>query len=95
VDYLPKYQALFGRMSREAERWNIDLGVEIRGLRKVTRGGGQSKEDSRMRLPEEVSKKREVTSSPVAEGSPYIYGEGAMFNTGQFQKEGLGFTLNP
>jgi hypothetical protein len=55
-------------MSREAERWNIDLGVENRGFRKATRAG-QPKEGSRMRLPEEVSKKREVTSSPVAEGS--------------------------
>jgi hypothetical protein len=53
-------------MSREAERWNIDLGVENRGFRKATRAG-QPKEGSRMRLPEEVSKKREVTSSPVAE----------------------------
>jgi hypothetical protein len=55
-------------MSREAERWNIDLGVENRGFRKATRAG-QPKGGSRMRLPEEVSKKREVTSSPVAEGS--------------------------
>jgi hypothetical protein len=58
-------------MSREAERWNIDLGVENRGLRKATLAG-QPKEGSRMRLPEEVSKKREVTSSPVAEGSQRI-----------------------
>ena len=36
--------------------------------RNVTRAG-QPKEGSRMRLPEQVSKKREVTSSPVAEGS--------------------------
>jgi len=34
--------------------------------RNVTRAG-QPKEGSRMRLPEQVSKKREVTSSPVAE----------------------------
>jgi hypothetical protein len=26
-------------MSREAERWNIDLGVENRGFRKATRAG--------------------------------------------------------
>lgn len=36
--------------------------------RNVTRAG-QPKEGSRMRLPEQVSKKREVTSSSVAEGS--------------------------
>jgi hypothetical protein len=54
-------------MSREAERWNIDLGVENRGFREATRAC-QPKEGSRMRLPEEVSKKREVTSSLVAEG---------------------------
>lgn len=36
--------------------------------RNVTRAG-QSKEGSSMRLPEQVSKKREVTSSPIAEGS--------------------------
>ncbi len=36
--------------------------------RNVTRAG-QPKEGSRIRLPEQVSKKREVTSSPVAEGS--------------------------
>jgi hypothetical protein len=29
-----------------------------------------------MRLPEEVSKKREVTSSPVAEGSQEIHNTG-------------------
>jgi hypothetical protein len=61
-------------MSREAERWNIDLGVEDRGFRKATRAG-QPKEGSRMRLPEEVSKKREVTSSPVAEGFGHILGD--------------------
>src|SRR5215471_8308121 len=57
-------------MSREAGRWNIDLGVENRWFRKATRAG-QPKEGSRMSLPEEVSKKREVTSSPVAEGAQF------------------------
>ncbi len=58
-------------MSREAERWNIDLGVENRGFRKATRAG-QPKEGSRMRLPEEVSKKREVTSSPVPSPKAHV-----------------------
>jgi hypothetical protein len=58
-------------MSRKAERWNIDLGVENREFRKATRAG-QPKEGSRIRLPEEVSKKREVTPSPVAEGSQFF-----------------------
>jgi hypothetical protein len=39
VEYLPKYQTPLGSMSREAERWNIDLGVENRGFRKATRAG--------------------------------------------------------
>jgi hypothetical protein len=44
-------------MSREAGRWNIDLGIESRRFRKAARAS-QPKEGSRMRLPEEVSESR-------------------------------------
>jgi hypothetical protein len=50
-------------MSREAERWNIDLGVENRRFRKATRAG-QPKEGSRMRLSEDSQQETRGYAKP-------------------------------
>jgi hypothetical protein len=51
-------------MSREAGRWNIDLGIESRRFRKAARAS-QPKEGSRMKLPEEASKKPAILNTKV------------------------------